>query len=130
MLTDEIALASPQSHRDPPLPVVCPFRVISCRDDPSLARQLTVSKPLDRLCRRKSWVAGTQASEATPFFEQLCPAMTGREAIPIIGRREVAMGSARVQPILRTFSPITAPREAEHPQFCSGNSAMEPRQNH
>jgi hypothetical protein len=24
----------------------------------------------------KTWMAGTQASEATPFFERLCPAMT------------------------------------------------------
>src|ERR1700744_1717175 len=24
----------------------------------------------------KTWMAGTQAREATPFFEQLCPAMT------------------------------------------------------
>jgi len=23
------------------------------------------------------WIAGSQASEATPFFERLCPAMTG-----------------------------------------------------
>jgi hypothetical protein len=28
------------------------------------------------LLARKSWMAGTQASEATPFFERLCPAMT------------------------------------------------------
>jgi len=26
--------------------------------------------------RGKTWMAGTQASEATPFFERLCPAMT------------------------------------------------------
>ena len=25
---------------------------------------------------RKTWMAGTKASEATPFFERLCPAMT------------------------------------------------------
>ena len=24
----------------------------------------------------KTWMAGTQASKATPFFERLCPAMT------------------------------------------------------
>jgi hypothetical protein len=24
----------------------------------------------------KTWMAGTKASEATPFFERLCPAMT------------------------------------------------------
>jgi hypothetical protein len=24
----------------------------------------------------KAWMTGTQASEATPFFERLCPAMT------------------------------------------------------
>jgi len=24
----------------------------------------------------QSWMAATQASEATPFFERLCPAMT------------------------------------------------------
>jgi hypothetical protein len=24
----------------------------------------------------KTWMAGTEASEATPFFERLCPAMT------------------------------------------------------
>jgi hypothetical protein len=26
----------------------------------------------------KAWMAGTQASEATPSFERLCPAMTGQ----------------------------------------------------
>jgi hypothetical protein len=26
--------------------------------------------------RTKAWMAGTEASEATPFFERLCPAMT------------------------------------------------------
>jgi hypothetical protein len=26
--------------------------------------------------QRKTWMAGAQASEATPFFERLCPAMT------------------------------------------------------
>jgi hypothetical protein len=25
---------------------------------------------------KKTWMAGTSASEATPFFERLCPAMT------------------------------------------------------
>jgi hypothetical protein len=25
---------------------------------------------------KKTWMAGTKASEATPFFERLCPAMT------------------------------------------------------
>jgi hypothetical protein len=25
---------------------------------------------------RKTWMAGSYASEATPFFERLCPAMT------------------------------------------------------
>jgi hypothetical protein len=25
----------------------------------------------------KAWMAGTQAREATPFFERLCPAVTG-----------------------------------------------------
>jgi hypothetical protein len=29
----------------------------------------------DRI-RKKTWMAGTKASEATPFFERLCPAMT------------------------------------------------------
>jgi hypothetical protein len=25
---------------------------------------------------KKAWMAGTKASEATPFFERLCPAIT------------------------------------------------------
>jgi hypothetical protein len=28
----------------------------------------------------KNWMAGSQASEATPFFERLCPAMTSSKA--------------------------------------------------
>ncbi|MFZ3310277.1 MAG: hypothetical protein WA280_13015, partial [Xanthobacteraceae bacterium] len=28
------------------------------------------------LSSQKSWMAGTWASEATPFFERLCPGMT------------------------------------------------------
>jgi hypothetical protein len=30
-----------------------------------------------RSAKKKAWMAGIQASEATPFFERLCPAMTG-----------------------------------------------------
>jgi len=42
----------------------------------------------------KTWMAGTQASEATPFFERLCPAMTGGEvsALPPPGQR-IALAS-------------------------------------
>jgi hypothetical protein len=32
--------------------------------------------PIITLSARISEMAGTQASEATPFFERLCPAMT------------------------------------------------------
>jgi hypothetical protein len=31
--------------------------------------------------RRKTWMAGTWASEATPFFERLCPAMTRSDSL-------------------------------------------------
>jgi hypothetical protein len=30
----------------------------------------------------KTWMAGTEASEATPFFERLCPAMTIERLMP------------------------------------------------
>ena len=42
----------------------------------------------------KTWMDGTQASEATPFFERLCPAMTGGEvsALPPPGQR-IALAS-------------------------------------
>jgi len=31
--------------------------------------------------RRKTWMPGTQASEATSFFERLCPGMTQGESV-------------------------------------------------
>ena len=38
---------------------------------------------VDAICGvAKTWTAGTQASEATPFFERLCPAMTGQLSPP------------------------------------------------
>jgi cobyrinic acid a,c-diamide synthase len=45
---------------------------------------------LDAICAAgKTWMAGTQASEATPFFERLCPAMTSGEvsSLPPPGQR-------------------------------------------
>jgi hypothetical protein len=29
----------------------------------------------------KTWMAGTQACESTPFFERLCPAMTAKRVL-------------------------------------------------